>query len=163
MKPALLVIDVQKMFEPYIADGDKKLAPEMMNWAIAMFRARQLPVLRVYHRDPQWGLEVGSPAFEFFDSIRVTADDPMIVKDYPNGFKKTDLKARLDGLGCDTVFLCGFSATGCVLATYHGAKDLDYTAILVKGALLSDNASQTSWVEQICDAVNVNVLKTMLN
>jgi len=48
------------------------------------------------------------------------------------------------------VFLVGLSAVGCVLATYHGADDLDYKVFMVKHALISHDAALTKSVYDIC-------------
>jgi len=95
MKPALLVIDVQKQYIPYMSKEDQELAIQMMNWAIWIFRENNLPVIRIYHTDPEWGPEPGSSAFEFHDSLKVKETDPKIVKNYPSAFTKTELDKLL--------------------------------------------------------------------
>jgi nicotinamidase-related amidase len=85
------------------------------------FREHGLPVIRVYHTDLKWGPAPDSDGFQFLPSIMAQDEDPKIVKNYPNAFKKTELETLLREKGCNTVFLCGLSSTGCVLATYHGA------------------------------------------
>ena len=39
--------------------------------------------------------------------------------------------------GSNTLFLCGLSAVGCVLATKTGAQNNDYKAFIVKDAIMS--------------------------
>ena len=162
MKPALLVIDVQVQFVPYMAETDRKIAPLMINWAIDSFRGRSLPVYAVCHTDPSRGLVPGSEAFQFDPGINIKADDVQIVKKYPNAFKNTGLQQRLHDADRDTLFLCGLSSTGCVLASYFGAKDLDFKTFLIKDALLGPSSAHTKCVEDFCDTVNLNVLQTML-
>ncbi len=118
MKPALLVIDVQKEYMPMMSKEDQEMAIEMMNWSIWVFRKFDLPVIRVYHTSPEWGFTEENPTFEFHDSLKVTSDDPKIVKTYGSSFTKTDLDKLLKEKDVNTVFLCGLSAVGCVLATY---------------------------------------------
>jgi nicotinamidase-related amidase len=162
LKPALLVIDVQNEFTPYMSELDVKQAPNMINAAIWLFREHGLPVIRVYHADLKWGPAPDSPGFQFLPSITVKDEDPKIVKNYPSAFKKTDLDKLLREKGCNTLFLCGLSATGCVLATYHGAQDLDYKVFMVKDALISPDATHTNVVEDFCDTVNFTALQVML-
>jgi hypothetical protein len=50
-----------------------------------------------------------------------------------------------------------------VLASYFGAKDLDYKAFLIRDALVGPDAAQTDCVEDVCDSVNLNVLQTILD
>ncbi|MEW6367382.1 MAG: isochorismatase family protein [Acidobacteriota bacterium] len=162
MKPALLVIDVQNAYLPYMDDEDKRFSTEIINGAIAHFRENGFPVIRVYNTDPKWGPKPDSTEFQFPESILVKADDPKVVKNYASAFKQTDLDKILKEKGCNTVFLCGLSAVGCVLATYHGAMDLDYDVFMIKHGLLSHNADYTNVIEDICDAVPYSAMKVML-
>lgn len=163
MKSALLVIDLQNEFLPYMSEQDVKAAPQMINGAIWLFRQHSLPVIRVYHTDLKWGPAPDSEGFKFLSSIGVTDEDPMIVKNYPNGFKKTELDKLLREKGINTLFLCGLSSTGCVLATYHGAQDLDYKVFMVKGGLIGPDPAQTHTIEDICDSVGWTALEVMLD
>jgi nicotinamidase-related amidase len=162
MRPALLVIDIQNAFLPQMAETDKNIGMYMINAAIELFRSKGFPVIRIYHTDPGYGPAQGSPEFEFPSSALIKPEDPMIVKNYPNGFKKTLLDKLLKEKGVNTVFLCGLSAVGCVLATYHGALDLDYDAFMVKSALLSHDAALTKSVQEICETVSYEAVRLML-
>jgi len=162
IKPALLVIDIQNAYLPYMDEKDKKTAMEMINYFIALFRANGFPVIRVYHSDLKQGPKPDSEEFAFPKTVAVLGDDAMIVKNYPSAFKKTELDKMLRGKGCNTLFLCGLSAVGCVLATYHGALDLDYEVFMVKDALISHDASLTQAVQQICRTIDYYALKLVL-
>ena len=162
MKPALLVIDIQNAYLPMMSEADKGFGMYVLNAVIELFRAQGFPIIRVYHTDLQSGPAQGSPEFAFPDSTPIKPDDPMIVKNYPNAFKKTALDALLKEKGVNTVFLCGLSAVGCVLATYHGALDLDYETFMVKDALISHNPALTKSVQEICETASYEVLRVML-
>ena len=162
LKPALLVIDIQNQYLPYMSDSDQKLALEMINAVISLFRQYDLPVIRVYHTDPQWGPKPDTEPFEFPSSVNIKPDDPKIVKNYPNAFKKTDLEKLLREKECNTLFLCGLSAVGCVLATYHSALDLDFHVFMIKDALLSHKSAYTDFIEEIKETVSAHTLKIML-
>jgi len=163
IKPALLVVDVQNAFLPSMAEVDQKGAPEGINMAISLFRSFKQPVIRIYHTDPVVGPKPDSKAFEFPDTIQVNPEDPKVIKTFGSAFKKTELDKLLKEKGVNTVFICGLSATGCVLATYRGAEDLDYNVFMIKGGLLSPKASQTEAIEEICDSVNWKALLVMLS
>jgi nicotinamidase-related amidase len=162
IKPALLVVDVQNAFLPSMAEADQKAAPEGINMAISLFHRFNQPVIRVYHTDPNVGPKPDTKGFEFPDTIQVKSEDLKVIKTFGNAFKKTELDKLLKEKGVNTVFICGLSATGCVLATYHGAEDLDYNVFMIKGGLLSPKASQTETIEEICDSVNWKALLVML-
>ncbi|MEN6311892.1 MAG: isochorismatase family cysteine hydrolase, partial [Acidobacteriota bacterium] len=98
----------------------------------------------------------------FPKTTAVKPDDPRIVKNYPNAFKKTNLDSLLKEKGINTVFLCGLSSTGCVLATYHGALELDYDMFMVKDALIGPDAAETRSVEGFCRTIDYWSLKLLL-
>jgi nicotinamidase-related amidase len=162
MRPALLVIDIQNAYLPHMDVTDVKRAMPMINAVIALFRYYGFPVIRVYHTDPESGPAPDSEAFQFPKTTVVKPDDPQIVKNYPDAFKKTNLDGLLKEKNINTLFLCGLSATGCVLATYHGALDMDYDMFMVKGALISADATATGDVENICRTVDYWSLKLLL-
>jgi nicotinamidase-related amidase len=161
-KPALLVIDTQNAFMPYMDPKDVKRATEVINYTIGLFRQNGFPVVRVYHTTPGEGPEPGTEPFQFPDTLAIREDDPKVVKNHTNAFKKTELDALLRERGVDTVFLTGLSAVACVLATYHGALDNDYKAFMVKDALISHDATLTHYVEEITSTVDGRALQLLL-
>ena len=161
MKPALLVIDVQKQFLPMMSKEDQARALEMMNWAIWLFRQYELPVIRVYHTSEKWGPKPGSPGFEFYDSLKIEQSDPKVIKTYPSAFNKTELNKLLKDKGINTLFLCGLSSVGCVLATYMDAANYDYEAFLIRDAVISHDAQYTKQVESIFNALDMNTIDYM--
>jgi nicotinamidase-related amidase len=161
-KPALVVIDIQNAYLPYMDEEEVESGLEMINYVIDLFREQGLPVIRVHHTDVERGPEVGSEAFEFPETVRIKADDPIIVKNYPSAFKKTELEKTVQELGCDTVFLAGLSSVGCVLATYFDGLRLDLTTFTVEDALISHRPDLTEAVEEITGAVNYKAIKYML-
>jgi nicotinamidase-related amidase len=162
VRPALIVIDVQNAYLPFMAEKDSKLTYATVNGAIALFRQYDCPVIRVYHTDPKGGPNPGSKGFEFDPAINIRPDDQQIIKNFPSAFKKTDLDQYLRDKGCNTLFLCGLSAVGCVLATYHGALDLDYRVYMLKDGLMSHNSDFTDFVEDAMESVSYYTLKFIL-
>ncbi len=163
IRPVLLVIDVQNEYLPFMSERGRPLSIRMINGSIWLFRQKGFPVIRVYNTHPQWGPKVDSEAFEFVSSIMVRNDDPKIVKNFPSAFRKTDLDEMLKKNGSNTLFLCGLSATGCVLATYHGAAERGYNVFLVKDAMMSPDRMQTKVIEDISNSVNFQTLMFMLD
>lgn len=162
-KPALVVMDVQNAFFPFMDDADTDGAMRMINATIGLFRERDLPVIRVYHTDPGRGPRPDTEPFQFPDSVLVEADDPMVVKSRPSAFNGTDLDRILREQGVDTVFLTGLSAVGCVLATYFEADGLDYRVFMVRGGLISHRAELTDAVEEMTGAVGYSAIEYMLD
>lgn len=162
MKPALLVIDIQNAYLPYMAENEKKFGMEIINGAIWMFRYHKLPVIRIYHTDLNYGPKPDTEAFEFPKTVLIDEKDPKIIKNYPSAFIKTDLDKVLKEKGVNTVFLCGLSSVGCVLATYHGAMERDYNVFMIKDGIMSHNSEYTDVIENICESVTYDTLKFIL-
>jgi nicotinamidase-related amidase len=161
-KPALLVIDTQNAFMPHMDAKDVKRATEVINYAIGLFRANGFPVVRVYHTTPGQGPEPGSEPFQFPESLAIEDDDPKVIKNFSNAFKKTELDALLRERSVNTVFVTGLSAVACVLASYHGALDNDYEAFMVKDGLISHDATLTRHVQEITSTVDYRALQLLL-
>jgi nicotinamidase-related amidase len=164
MKPALLVIDVQKEFFKFGPTTAQSLndAIEYINAAIALFRKKDLPVICVQHMDEEEKLVPGEEGFELPEELDIRPSDLHIHKTYGNSFNKTSLQDELRYLGVDTVILTGFCAEYCVLSTYRGAQDLDLTPIILRGSLASDNPKNIKFVESINDIISYGVLKKVL-
>jgi nicotinamidase-related amidase len=164
MKPALLVIDVQKEFfqrSPITAQSLDD-AIEYINAAIALFRAKKLPVICIQDIDEESGRVPGTEKFDLPDHLNIVASDVHIAKAYGNAFNKTPLADTLQGLSVDTVIVTGFCAEYCVLSTCRGALDLDLTPVLLRGSLASSTPKNIKFVEAVNDVISFNALKKML-
>jgi nicotinamidase-related amidase len=161
-KPALIVMDIQNAFMPYMDGEETEGAMPMINATIELFRKHGLPVIRVYHTDPAYGPQPGTEPFEFAEAVGIRDSDPMVVKTHPSAFNSTELDRILREQGADTVFLSGLSAVGCVLATYFDADRLDYRVFMVRDGLISHKAELTESVEEITGAVGYEAIAYML-
>jgi nicotinamidase-related amidase len=155
LKPALLVIDVQNAYLASMDQSDKEQAIQSINWAIWLFEKYELPIIRIYHQSKEWGPAEDSEEFKFTDEVKLKDDYPMVIKHYGNAFTKTDLDSILKEKEINALFLCGLSATGCVMSTYVGSKDHDYKTFLIKNALLSPNADHTDVMENIMSTMDL--------
>ncbi|KPK84905.1 MAG: hypothetical protein AMS27_08760 [Bacteroides sp. SM23_62_1] len=162
MKPVLLVIDIQNAFLPMIPEQEKEMAMSNINSYIELFRSYGYPVIGIYHSSEEYGVLPGTDQFEFPTSVLIKPEDTRIIKTYPDGFNKTDLNEVIMEKGSNTLFLCGLSAVGCVLATWLGAFNYDYQAFLLKDAIMSHNSEYTNNIEIMFDAVSYDVVKLIL-
>lgn len=164
MKPALLVIDVQKAYFKPGSTEEKTLdsAAETINSAISLFREKGLPVIVVQHIDDDEGVVPGSGKFEVVDQLKVLPSDIHIHKRYGNAFNKTTLYRELDALGVGTLFLTGFCAEYCVLSTYRGALDQDLTPFIIRDSLASGVPENIGFVERASDTISLGALQKML-
>jgi nicotinamidase-related amidase len=164
MKPALLVIDVQKQFfnsNPQTVQSLKD-AIEYINAAIALFRAKNLPVICIQHMDEKEDLLPGMEGFELPEGLNILPTDACIHKTYSNAFNKTSLLSKLQEIGVDTVILTGFCAEFCVLSTYRGAMDLDLTPIILRDSLASGSPENIKVVESISEIISVGALEKVI-
>ncbi|HOU15683.1 MAG TPA: isochorismatase family cysteine hydrolase [Anaerolineae bacterium] len=164
MKPALLVIDVQKAFfglNPVMTQSLND-AIEYINAAIKLFREKQLPVICVQHIDEGDNLVPGQEGFDTPESMHILPSDAHIHKTYGNAFNKTPLTEMLRDLGVDTVILTGFCAEYCVTSTYRGAMDVDLTPIILRGSIASGSLENVKFVENIHDSVTFGALRKFL-
>jgi nicotinamidase-related amidase len=164
MKPALLVIDVQKEFFNISETAALSLrdAIEYINAAIALCREKDVPIVCIQHLDPEEKLVPGEEGFDLPEELDILPSDPHIEKTYGNSFNKTALEQRLRDLGVDTVIITGFCAEYCVLSTYRGAQDLDLTPIVLRGSLASGNLENIKFVESISEILSFGALEKVL-
>jgi len=164
MKPALLVIDVQnEFFNINQACSDSlKSAIDYINEAIGLFREKNLPIVVIQHKSAERELVPGKSGFDVHKSLKLKPEDMRIVKTYGNSFTKTGLAEKLRELGVDILIVTGFCAEYCVLSTYRGAQDFDFTPITLKGSLASDNAEHIRFVEEITETISYGALKALL-
>ncbi len=160
MKPALLVIDVQKQFFGINAAAAQSLnnAIEYINAAIALFRAKDLPIVAIQHRSEEQKLVPGEEGFDLPESLKILPGDLHIHKTYSNSFNKTELAAKLQEMGVDTVIITGFAAEFCVLSTYRGAGDLDLMPVLLRGGIASYKPENIPFVESVSDVISYGAL-----
>jgi nicotinamidase-related amidase len=164
MKPALLVIDVQERFFRFGQTTAQSLndAIEYINAAIELFREKELPIICIQHIDEENGLVPGKEDFELPESLNILPSDLHMHKTYGNSFNKTPLQEKLRELDIDTVIATGFCAEYCVLSTYRGAQDLDFTPIILRGSLASSVPENIKFVESINDIISYGSLKKIL-
>ena len=89
-------------------------------------------------------------------------DDPKVIKHYGDAFFETNLAEILREQGCNTVFLCGLSATGCVLATHFGTYENNFNSFMIEDALISPNPEHTNNIEEMFKTINLSTLKFVI-
>ena len=163
IRPALLVIDVQNRYMNIVPTRDKELAVYFINLLTDLFHKYDFPVIRIYHSNEESGPRPGTEEFEYADTIKISQDDIQLTKTYSDSFNKTNLNEILAKKGTNTLFLCGLSAVGCVLATMIGAFNNDYKAFIAKDAIMSHNTEYTRNVEAMFDAVSYDVVEHVVS
>jgi nicotinamidase-related amidase len=137
-------------------------ACEYINDVLPAFRARGLPVVWIQHIDEADGAVEGQPGFELIEGLEPLSGEARVAKRYNNSFNKTTLAAVLASAKVDTLVITGYCAEHCVLSTYRGAKDLDLTPVLLRGAIASGSAENLASVERISDMIPYRFLSKLL-
>ena len=164
MKPALLIVDIQKA---WLAQ-DERLACSVynnvhtINSFIRIFRYFSLPVINILHHDLQFGPPPEEPSFEIIEAIAIEPNDLCVIKNYSDAFNRTGLKDILQPLYCDTVVIVGLSAAYCISATQTGAENNNFYAFLGKGAVCSHDQKHIEWVESAYDTISASALYHIL-
>jgi nicotinamidase-related amidase len=162
MKPALLIIDMQKAYHTGPSAQSMDAACEYINAAAALFRKKGMPVLWILNKDEYDAALPGLPGFEVIDGLKPLEGEPRITKEYSNSFNKTDCRAILESHGVDTVIVTGYCAEYCVLSTCRGAKDVDLASVILRGGIASGVEQNIGFVERISDVISYGALRKAL-
>ncbi len=163
MKPALLVIDLQKAYYKGTAKKSMDDACMIINRAIGLFRNKNRPVIWVQHEDEADGALPGLQGFDFIDSLEPRGADTRIVKTYNNSFNKTKLEESLKKSDVDTVIVSGYCAEYCIIATYWGAMNVDLRPVLLKDGIASDDGKARDYVEYISGTIGIGDLEKKMS
>lgn len=138
-KRAVVVVDIQNDYFPngkFELVGIEKAAGNAAR-VIEAARAKGDRVIHVQHIFP-------SPDAPFFtpDSAGIEINaaaaprdgETVVVKNFPNAFLKTDLKAILDADGVEEVVVVGAMSHMCIDATARAASDYGYRTTVVQDA-----------------------------
>lgn len=136
-KRALVVIDLQK---EYLAGGKLPLheidaAIQKAVLVIDDARQKDDKVIHIRHEQPGGPVFVaGSKGAEIVSSAAPRPGETVIVKNYPNAFRETELKRVLDENGIKEVVIIGAMSHMCVNATARAAADQGYLPTIVHDA-----------------------------
>jgi len=139
MKKALVIIDIQN---DYFENGTMALvgveeASLNARKILDKFRSEGLPVIYIQHL-------ASSPKATFFlpmtvgaeihKNIKPTANEKVIIKQYPNSFRETVLLEYLKSNDITELVLCGMMTHMCVDATVRAAKDFGFNCTVISDA-----------------------------
>ncbi len=144
MKPALLLVDIQRDYFPQgrmEVDGADE-ASRMAGRLLAAFREKGFPVLHVQHIAARKGatfLLPGTEGIEFHENVKPLAGERVITKHYPNSFRGTDLREQLLALDVRDLVICGMMSHMCIDATTRAAFDNGYSCFVAHDACATRN------------------------
>lgn len=139
VKQALVIVDIQNdYFEEgtnYLAGSwDASLKAKKM---LEFFRIKSLPIIHVQHLSVRHGSTFFIPNTKGADihaNVLPDNGEKVIVKNYPNSFRDTELLDYLKANNITDLVICGMMTHMCVDATARAAKDYGYNCTIISEA-----------------------------
>jgi len=139
MNPTLLIIDIQN---DYFEGGKMELvsmdrATGNSKKLLSYFRKNNLPIAFIQHLaiKPNASFFIpGTPGAEIHDSIRPLPNETVIIKNFPNSFRNTNLHQHLQMIASTDLVICGAMSHMCIDTTTRAATDLGYSCTLISDA-----------------------------
>ncbi|MCQ1574631.1 cysteine hydrolase [Neorhizobium galegae] len=141
-KKALIVVDIQN---DYFPDGKWPLvgveaAAQNAVKLIAAARAQDDLVVHIRHEFPTMDapfFQPGTAGAAIHPSVINLPTEHVVLKNYINSFRETDLKEHLDAHGIEEVIVCGNMSHMCVDAVTRASNDFGYKVTVVHDACAS--------------------------
>lgn len=135
MKPALLVIDLQRaMCSGEYAMADIDAVTDRINTLAEQARAAGAPVVLIQHEEPEGPLRFDAEGWQLSERFAAGPDDLRVRKTTPDSFHRTDLQRVLKERGVDRLVLCGLQSDFCVDSTARSALAHGYPVVLAADA-----------------------------
>src|SRR6185295_15411533 len=143
---ALILIDCQNTYRAGLMQLEGvETALDEAGRLLARARVLGIPILHIQHDSGPGSLyDIRAAVGEIADKVKPLAGEPVIVKNYPNAFLKTELNDRLQKLGVKHLVLGGFMTHMCVNSTARGAFNLGYRPTVLADATATRAMQTTS-------------------
>lgn len=137
MKKCLLIIDVQN---DYFKNGRNPLnnaeeTVKTIKKLLDQFREKNYPIVHVQHISIRPDANFFIPdteGSEIYSLVKPTKTEKLIVKNYPNSFKNTELLDYLKINQIEELIICGMMTHMCIAATTKAAFDLEFKCQILK-------------------------------
>ena len=98
-------------------------------------RSAGIPIIHIQHSDGPGSLyDIEGESGAIVARVAPREGEPVVVKNYPNSFVKTDLDERLKAVSASNLVIAGFMTHMCVNSTARGAFNLGYAPTVVAAA-----------------------------
>jgi nicotinamidase-related amidase len=104
---------------------------------VQSFRRAGRPIVHVQHISKRPGATFflpGTHGAEIHATVAPVKDEPVIVKNFPNSFRETNLLEVLRSAGADELVIAGMMTHMCVDSTVRAAADLGFKCLLAGDA-----------------------------
>lgn len=139
MKPALVLIDIQKdyfpggMHELLMPEATAEHAKKLLEY----FRQHKLDVFHIQHISMKQNASFFRPdteGIEIHPLVSPLSSEPVIVKHFPDAFQETELEQTLRAKQIDTLVICGMMSHMCIDTSVRAAKRLQFSVLLAEDA-----------------------------
>lgn len=135
----LLLVDIQN---DYFSGGKMELVnmdAAAVNAALLLsfFRNRNWPVVHIQHLSTRPNASFfipGTKGVEIHSSVSPMNGESVVQKNFPNGFRQTNLHELLKAKNIDELVICGAMSHMCIDTTTRAASDLDFPVTLIHDA-----------------------------
>lgn len=139
MNKALLIIDIQN---DYFENGKAELigskqASENAKLILEKFRQDNLTIVHIQHVSNREGSTFFIPntsGVEIHENVKPLLSEKIIIKNYPNSFRETELLEYLKSKEITDLVIVGMMTHMCVDATTRAAKDFGFNCTLISDA-----------------------------
>jgi nicotinamidase-related amidase len=141
-KRALIVVDIQNDYFPggkWPLTGATAAADNAAR-LIAATRAEDHLIVHIRHEslgDNPPFFQPGSDGAQIHPKVLNQASEPVVIKNYVNSFRETNLKKMLDDHGIEEVAVCGAMSHMCIDGIARAANDFGYAVTVVHDACAS--------------------------
>ncbi len=104
---------------------------------LSIFRRQSLPVIHIQHLSTRPGSTFfvpNTPGAEIHPNVSPVSGEKVIVKNYPNSFRDTELLNYLQSKDITDLVVCGMMTHMCVDATVRAAKDFGFNCTVISDA-----------------------------
>ncbi|MGB7509290.1 MAG: isochorismatase family protein [Mycobacterium sp.] len=132
---ALVLIDCQNTYTRGVMELEGVQAA-LDEAAALLDRARTagIPVIHIQHDDGGGLYDIEGESGAIVAQVAPRDDEPVVVKNYPTSFVKTELDGLLKTVDATNLVLAGFMTHMCVNSTARGAFNLGYSPTVVAAA-----------------------------
>ena len=146
MPEALVIIDIQK---DYFPGGNMEVvnsenAANMAKALLTKFRKDNKIIIHIQHVSTREGATFFLPeteGVEIHESVSPVDGEKIIIKNFPNSFRDTDLENYLHDNGVQKIIFCGMMSHMCIDATVRAAFDKGFTCVVAEDACATRNLS----------------------
>jgi len=138
-KKALIIIDIQNDYfeggaNPLVNSWEASLNTKRI---LEVFRKNKLPVIHIQHLSVRPGSSFFIPdtvGSEIHKHVFPVDGEKIIIKNYPNAFRDTELLDQLRSNSITELVICGMMTHMCVDATVRAAKDFGFNCFVIGDA-----------------------------